>query len=407
MENKSFKINNGKLTYKNNALKGVQKEELFTKYDFISILGKGANGITFLVHHRFIQVKQVIKIYSENISYDKAVKEIKKNSIPKLQSISAVNYDGGQIISPFKSCYSIMENIEGFTTLKKWIQNRDYIWDNSDKESADFDSIKEYIFSESLNMLISFLKTIVLKNEVDIVHGDLNDNNILVYNKFEKFKEIKDRPITRSILGFVNQYRETRIGTLTEISNKLIDMGTSQAMGTSKKNGKSREAWFIIENIRRIMKPFFEEKNINYSDLFNFNVEKDRRSLTSKFGQQINYEYLTNDCIRLTLLFNFMLGILYNNKSDTKIDLFENPGREQDARWINIFVSEDYLELLLSGINSPSLVHSLSLVSSKENNDYINWNEVWQYFVKSFPNNGLDNYVFKKKSYGFEIKKKL
>lgn len=45
-------------------------------------------------------------------------------------------------------------------------------------------------------------------------------------------------------------------------------MGTSKADNTNREVGEIREAWFIYENIRKILKPFFLKTNIKFNALF-------------------------------------------------------------------------------------------------------------------------------------------
>jgi serine/threonine protein kinase len=405
MDNQLFNIHQGKLFYDNKAFLGANKAPLFTNYEFLSSLGEGANGITFLVRHKFLQVKQVLKIYADTISYDKAVNEIRKNALLQLQSINAVNYDGGEIWAPFHSCYAIMEIVEGHTTLKNWISSRDHFYESLDPQGPDFKTIEEFTYSATLNMAVSLLKTIVLKNETTIVHGDLNDNNILVYNIFEHFSTENGNDCNNEAqLAFTNKHRTSRIGTLNEFSNKLIDMGTSQVEGTDKAYGQAREAWFIFDNLRKLLKPFFVTTKLNYKELFHFTVDTKKKKLSTVAGTAVNYEILTNDFVRLILLFNFMLGLLYN--WDGKLDLFATLGKNSDARWINIFVSEDFTELLLPEICDASLMYSLSLAAKKSKNSYLDWNKVWQYFGQRFPNSGLEQYIFRPGNYGMAIHRK-
>ena len=78
-------------------------------------MGSGANGVTFSVTHKILNVKQVIKIYfpKENEKYvsNKAQEEARKNANTTLAGVIAVIFDAGEYTYPCKLWYSIMESV--------------------------------------------------------------------------------------------------------------------------------------------------------------------------------------------------------------------------------------------------------------------------------------------------------
>ena len=47
-------------------------------------------------------------------------------------------------------------------------------------------------------------------------------------------------------------------GTLNPVPVKVIDLGSSQLAETHATIGKARENWFLVDNLRKILKPLFE-----------------------------------------------------------------------------------------------------------------------------------------------------
>lgn len=84
-QEKKLKVINGKLYFDGECVGEAKDIAGFTQYYFEEEpLGYGANGVTFCVTHKILNVKQVIKIYfpKENEKYvsHKAQEEARKNA---------------------------------------------------------------------------------------------------------------------------------------------------------------------------------------------------------------------------------------------------------------------------------------------------------------------------------------
>ncbi len=128
------------LLYCDGKLVGESKEKGgFLQYYFDKEpLGNGANGITFSVTHKILNVKQVVKIYfpkedEKDVSH-KAREEAIKNANTKLAGVAAVIFDAGEYEYPCKLWYSIMESVSSYCTIKQWREKRNiYFPDNGAK----------------------------------------------------------------------------------------------------------------------------------------------------------------------------------------------------------------------------------------------------------------------------------
>lgn len=390
---------NGNLLYNGNKIFGTGNCELFKNYYFKEKLGHGANGIALIAIHKFLEIEHVIKIYSDSISEKKAIEEIKKNSKIELQSINAINFDGGKINSPFQSFYSIMEKIDNHIPLKNWLSKRDDFLNSANDKDSYFEKVEEFALTQSLNMSISLLKVFSLKNETSIVHGDLNNGNILVNDSFKGFNISEYKRIWTSLsthtdgndchLAFINsKTKGFSTGTLYEINTRLIDMGTSKADNTNREVGEIREAWFIYENIRKILKPFFLKTNIKFNALFRFKTDSKTRKNFFK-DELLDYKKLVIELSRLTLLLNYMLGLVYCSGIN-KLD-FKMLGRSSNRIAVNVYVEEDFSELLTTDLIEASLIHPLSLLAKKKNeSNYIEWDMVWKYLTEKYPSRGFE-----------------
>ena len=72
-----YKIIDNKLVYHNNILKEDDKYP-FDKYIICRKIGSGKNGDIFLLEHKFLKVKHVLKIYKDDVIYEKALAELEK-----------------------------------------------------------------------------------------------------------------------------------------------------------------------------------------------------------------------------------------------------------------------------------------------------------------------------------------
>ena len=106
-QEKKLKVIDGKLYCDGECVGKTKDIAGFAQYYFEEEpLGSGANGVTFSVTHKILNVKQVIKIYfpKENEKYvsNKAQEEARKNANTTLAGVIAVIFDAGEYTYPCK-----------------------------------------------------------------------------------------------------------------------------------------------------------------------------------------------------------------------------------------------------------------------------------------------------------------
>lgn len=103
----------------------------------------------------------------------------------------------------------------------------------------------------------------------------------------------------------------------------------------------------------------------------------------------MDYKKLVIELSRLTLLLNYMLGLVYCSGIN-KLD-FKTLGRSSNRIAVNVYVEEDFSELLTTDLIEASLIHPLSLLAKKKNeSNYIEWDMVWKYLTEKYPSRGFE-----------------
>lgn len=268
------------------------KEELInidTNLEFKKILSYGANGVTFVVLHKLLNLEQLIKIYfiTDDIFKTKVLTESKKNSTLNMADSTARVYDVGILNNPVEIVYSKMEFIENSMTLKDYLTyRRTFVSILKELSPADnllkFKSILGPLFQESINIATYFIRSVAYLIKNDIRHGDLNPGNILICNSMftpqllqdiEFYQIYKTEGIASEeidvdlIVGKLKNYfsnygkNEIRIGEIEQenLSVKLIDLGASQIEPSSIEKTNQRDSWFIYHTIDELLSLFFEE----------------------------------------------------------------------------------------------------------------------------------------------------
>ena len=158
------------------------KEELInidTNLEFKKILSYGANGVTFVVLHKLLNLEQLIKIYfiTDDIFKTKALTESKKNSTLNMADSTARVYDVGILNNPVEIVYSKMEFIENSMTLKDYLTyRRTFVSILKELSPADnllkFKSILGPLFQESINIATYFIRSVayLIKNDIGIFY---------------------------------------------------------------------------------------------------------------------------------------------------------------------------------------------------------------------------------------------
>lgn len=294
---KKISINNGGvLCYEEKQFLTENELPAFRNLEFKKILNNGANGITFIVFHKYLKIEQLVKLYfiTDDKFEIKAIEETKKNSSVKLGDTIARVYDSGKLLFPVHVYYSIMELVENSLTLEDYLKVRTSFISalkeiSSSKIMLEKNSVFDIILQEGVNLCIYFLRDISYLIKYKIRHGDLNPGNIMIggsiltdslsdlidkYNVIKRNKEctpVKWEKIKQEILYYKNNfYNEVFVGEIRQdrLQVKLIDLGTSHVKPSTVEKTNQRDSWFIFSTIRDILSPIFDELSIDFRDYF-------------------------------------------------------------------------------------------------------------------------------------------
>ncbi|WP_148880150.1 hypothetical protein [Streptococcus sp. Marseille-P7376] len=286
----------GVLCYNGKQFLTENRLPAFQNIEFKRVLSNGANGITFIVFHKYLKIEQLVKLYfiTDDKFEFKAIEETKKNSNVKLGDTIARVYDSGKLIFPVPVYYSIMELVENSITLKDYLKARASLISvlqeiSPSSKELNKDSVFDFILQEGLNLCIYFLRDISYLIKYKIRHGDLNPGNIMIggsiltehlirlldeYNKIKKNKEsdpVEFEKIKKEILFYKkNCFQKISVGEIRQdsLQVKLIDLGTSHVNPSTVKKTNQRDSWFIFSTIRKILSPIFDELSIDFHDYF-------------------------------------------------------------------------------------------------------------------------------------------
>ncbi|NQK52368.1 hypothetical protein HO479_10230 [Streptococcus suis] len=291
-------INDGILCYEEQQFLFENELPAFQNLEFRKVLSNGANGITFIVFHKFLNIEQLVKLYfiTDDKNEIKAIEETKKNSNVKLGDTIARLYDSGKLLFPVPVYYSIMELVENSLTLKDYLEVRTSLIAtlkeiSPSSKMLEKNSVFGIILQEGMNLCIYFLRDISYLIKHKIRHGDLNPGNIMIggsiltdhlislideYNKIKEDKEcnpVEFEEIKEEILCYKNNfYNEVFVGEIRQdgLQVKLIDLGTSHVEPSTVEKTNQRDSWFIFSTIRDLLAPIFDELSIDFHDYFNF-----------------------------------------------------------------------------------------------------------------------------------------
>ena len=311
---KKVSINDGGvLCYEEKQFLIENEVPAFQNLEFKKILSNGANGITFIAFHKFLEIEQLVKLYfiTDDKIEIKAIEETKKNSSVKLGDTIARVYDSGKLLFPVHVYYSIMELVENSLTLKDYLKVRTSFISvlkeiSSSKIMLEKNSVFDIILQEGVNLCIYFLRDISYLIKYNIRHGDLNPGNIMIggsiltdnlsdlidkYNKVKIDKEcnsVEFEEIKEEILCYKNNfYNEVFVGEIRQdrLQVKLIDLGTSHVNPSTVEKTNQRDSWLIFSTIRDILAPIFDELSISFDDYFYLKqvVEKNVKKLEYNF----------------------------------------------------------------------------------------------------------------------------
>lgn len=287
----------------------------FDKLEFMTQIGKGANGEAYKVFHKILQIEQVIKISKSD--YQKALLEAIKNSSTELSDVIAVVSDAGILSYPENTSYSVMSIVNNSISLKEWIDCRDNLLKFCEDYLGElpfesFSGNSGLIIQASLNLIVCLLNSYSKFVQNSTFHGDLNPNNILVRDSFfsaelqQKLEDYYNYPEEeRHLLGYLDSPINSIIDSLNSIRSrispgtvssniydvKFIDLGTSQLETTTRELGEQRDVHFILDSTRKLLKPYFTGTSL----LRFINLENVNGELLFSFDDPDFYEMLSND----------------------------------------------------------------------------------------------------------------
>lgn len=290
-----YKIIDNKLFYHNNLLKEDDKYP-FDKYIICGKIGSGKNGDIFLLEHKFLKVKHVLKIYKDDVINEKALAEVRKNTSLSIPIRTPIYFAAGKLDKPLNNIYVIMTFVKDSITLEKWIKKRnkfkDLLKNNYNDARYNF-SLLQNTLNLSFRIVLDY--TYIYKN--NITHGDMHFKNLLVCDSLSKSVDKfniegskcyrKNFPPVRSI-GSLN---------IKYIIFTLIDFGSSQVHNTTKIYGIKKDMYNLQNIINKLLRPYIG-KISNYIE-FDYNTPLE----------------LGCDLLRMILFINIIIGYIYSGTS--------------------------------------------------------------------------------------------
>lgn len=404
-------IKNNKLYFNDSPVTEKSKYP-FEKLEFIREIGEGANGKVYKVRHKVLNIFQVVKVSKSD--YQKNILESIKNASGEVSEVIAVVSDAGTFDYPSETSYSIMSCINESITFSDWILCRDNLLKFAEKEHKEnplksYSYLSGFIVQYSLSLAANFLYTYSILHKASIIHGDLNPKNILIidsvfnenlfinlneYFTDSKLNSDQKREYKGNLTKTIIKLRSLKAGII-DFNNstvKFIDLGTSKLESTDSNIGEDRDSELILDNVRKILKPFF--RNSSLKNVLNVDVEERR------IKEKVRPSELAGDMLRLIALINIMFGNMYN---DNTIDISD----KNEITELNRIIGGD--------IRNPSVISNLgdtdvfdskfitawvSLIFKKGNElsslgNLINWGVLWDKIKLSYEkDNGKSGELF-------------
>lgn len=377
-------VKEGKLYYGRELVGNSASVSGFSQYIFDSEpLGMGANGVTYGVTHKFLGVRQVIKIYfpkeSETDISLKAKEESIKNANTTLTGIIAVTFDAGEYSFPCRLWYSIMESVTSYATIKEWRKKRNiYFTSNESKFDIEEPMCLSSIHT-SLNLAAGLLKSVIGLYENDVIHGDLNPGNILWILEQENLDKALEK---------YSSYNYSVLGELKPYAIKLIDMGASKA-NDYKKAGVLRDSFKLYEHMKSLLSPLFIARKSKFDEWFNFELFEDK--LLCQYGVDkicgvkgedggIEYVYpaeLAGDCFRLVCVLTIALGLISNSPVKT-IESIQLDTMDRNDFYVLMYGEQIVDAIKAISFDSMITLQKMSKIKSKGR--LINWENVWKMY---------------------------
>lgn len=383
-----------------------------SKYEFeADPLGSGANGVTFRVRQRELQSFHVVKLYFPGPGVEQRVEvESRKNADSTLREVAAQVFDRGVFYFPVRIPYVVMENVDSSHTLGSWIRARDEDWaqaqsamDGRNSPPGDYNDRgprwdgdrRREVRAECLDLAAGVLGVVISMHGSNVIHGDLNSGNVLIRNTSSdpnvRKQSLRRGPdsIGRKDLGdnpYLNPESSRKVpGTIASVSTRIIDLGASELEGTDQRVGCLRETWFLVENLRQIMKPWFSKStNLTNSWTRLLKGQIDGVSTFRAGAVDVNPRFLAGDLLRLVCVANLLLGHTHSMRDPVT-----------DAPSSQLSLDEKDLSDLRELIGGPlgqfnsDLVDGATLAALRtlphRSESYVHWDHVLRFFEADHP----------------------
>lgn len=406
-----FSVDAGKLRYRPRWLPSLFVWPPQSKYVFDpGPLGSGGNGVTFRVRQRELQSFHVIKLYFPGSGVEeRAVLEARKNANPALREVTAQVFDSGVFYFPARIPYVVMENVDSSHTLGSWIKERDEDWAQAQsamgKRKAPPDDYnhrgprwegdrRREVLAECLDLAAGVLGAVISMHGSNVIHGDLNPGNILLRDASsdpnERQQSLRRGPVSdgrKDLDG--NPYLQAASsrkvpGTIASVPTRIIDLGTSELKGTDPQVGYVRETWFLVENFRQIMKPWFSKSNVTNSWTRLIKGHSDGVSTFRAGVDEVDPRILAGALLRLVCVANLLLGHTHSMRDPVtdapSSQLSLDPKDLSDLRELIDGPLQQFNSDLVDGATLRAL-----RTLPRRSESYVNWNNVLRSFEADHP----------------------
>ena len=283
----------------------------------------------------------------------KHIEEIKKNAKYRLTKNQAIVFDTGiiDVRENEKYVYSIMNFINGIT-LKEWL----------DRKKQHSSSVSNTIeINAALGFLYAYYKLLYNDYKEILVHGDLNEGNIIFLEQRNYSAGSDD------FLRYCSSFGDYLVPTEIE----FIDYGTSKWEETTPKIGIQRDLKFIMKNTKSILSSYPIDKFIDYNSIIN---------QTDEFKKCNRRHYLIVDLIRIILSIQFLDNLPSMVGFESQYAEWLRKLWYHDFKWDDKFELNNFMNLyywhVLKRPSTGGYINEKSLV------DYMNKSNEESYEIK-------------------------
>lgn len=358
----SLDLEKNKLMYGEEEIKEVNVR-LKDKLKLIKKIGSGKNGITILVKQKLLAQDQILKLYFNSDDYKKDLLESRKNAQSNLREYSARVFDAGIFrIQDHKFLFTIMELGNGIL-FKDWSVKLIKLFNEHHYSPAKQKNVIQYGINTIAAMVVSFTNYL----QANTTHGDMNPKNIII-----NFSG-SDNDILMSPAGNLD---------LDKLTITFIDAGTSQTEETNEIYGIERDAYWLIDNSRKVLQKLITRKK--FQKLFDLKFLNKRVTCSSTVENSNLSRNIAFSLLRMCGLITYILGVpanasLVEDMKDPNMDRRDNPVRILHS--ILLDKNADYYNFLPTDIFSPKFIQAWKTIdrSIKRPHEFINWGNLIDY----------------------------